>query len=68
LPCCDKTVPILSPDASVLMVKESLKLGITNVDVVVIACLRTRKVVSASSFQPNFPFLSRLFRGCAMMP
>jgi len=42
-----------SPDASVSIVKALLKLGITNMGVVVMACLRARKAASAASCHPN---------------
>jgi hypothetical protein len=63
----ETTAPISSPDASVSIVKTSLKLGIASVGVVVMAYLRARKAVSASSCHPNWPFLRRLLRARAIM-
>ena len=52
-PCWVRTAPIPSLNASVSIVKASLKLGMANVEVVVMACLRACKAASPSSCHPN---------------
>jgi len=49
LPYCVRTAPMPSPEASVSFVKESLKLGMAKVGVIVMACLRAEKAAFASS-------------------
>lgn len=68
LPCQVKTMPTPSLAMSFSMVNGSLKLGIANTGVVVIACLRVMNATSAFPFHSNYPFLRRLVRGQAMIP
>lgn len=53
--CCVNTAPILSPEASHLMLKDSLKFGVARVGVVVIAFFRFSNAFSASSVHWNCP-------------
>jgi hypothetical protein len=60
-------MPMPSPEASVSIVKESLKLDIVKLGVVVIACLRVEKAAYASSCHPKFIFFNKLVGDRAIM-
>ena len=54
-----------SLDASVTITKVSLKLGMANVGVLVIAFFKLIKALSASTFHSNYPFFRRFMSGRA---
>ena len=63
--CWVNTAPMPSLEASVLMVKDSLKFDIIKIGVIVMVCLNPRKACSVSSFYPNWSFFNRLVRSLA---
>lgn len=66
--CYDRTAPIPVVEASVVIKKGSLKLGIANVGVAVKAFFKAKKEASASWDQKNLPFFSKLVNGWARIP
>ena len=62
-PSCMRTSPILSPDASALMMKGRLKSGSASTGVVVMAALSLSKVVEALSDYWKTSFSSKEVSG-----
>lgn len=67
LPYCSNTAPILTPNASISMMKVSLKLGSVRIGAVVNSCFNCSKLWFACIVYVKVTFLSKSERGATMV-